>query len=618
MDKFTYTPSFYVAHTPQEPLTWRQYAHNIGAELLHFPRLHKHYDLIDAKTFERSRVTSTLHAKKVCALIIKVLLAVTIVIPLVCLALYRPTANQQSSHQIATLFNQLDNEQKKDFLYDFLTHKEIEQDTPFVKLHAISESYRKSGLEADLMAQLTSLDPLAFEEVKYWGEASSTLFTDVSRSCAAAKPHLFKLYPFLAAADQIRILQQLQAKTREKDVLKLFSLSKTAALAYPGQLLQCLMPRYLTLGDYGVTLGGHPALSPTSEGLQRKLPKAYLSVVEVLLETMPQPSVLGIFWKIAKGIRPGIWEQHRIHCTVTTKNLSPEEQALVKALPFEEVLVLYQFTQPWTQLWYQVGQTSEALRQACFSLPHEKYNSSLEEENRKKFLDFLSHEDLKDLISADAECVELAKIFGTEWTFDSRYNLADKLPLNSRRDQVEIPRALMRWWQLYQKVDYLKRFSELQTFCTHPALLQYFQADHANYIKMKPELDAAIKDFQEHMDFARKQIAQGHYHTSLDDMANWRRAKQAKLEQEQERARAKQELLATCKLALEYIGLKPKERAYTQHEVVREFRRWSVLHHPDKDQTDGATARFQQGNAYKEQVVALFENYGYSCTPIFQ
>lgn len=600
-------PSFYIFHTTKEPLTWRKRLHNARAELLHFPLLHKHYDVIDVKTLERRRITSTIHAGKVFELVLKVLLAVTLVIPIVCFAISYPTAHESSWRQVDTLFRQLEKEEKKDFLYAFLTKKEIEKDSPFAQLHCIAESYRKSSLEADLLSRLISLDASVFEEVKHWNDARETLYAEANSYVNQHNSKITVLYPFLAATDQIRILQQLQ--TREKDLLKLFPLSATAALENPGQLLSCLIPRELRPGNYGITLQGLPELYHTARDLQQRIPKAY-QAIETLLTTLPQPSVLSIFWKTAKSIKPGIWEQGR---KVTVNNLSLEERQAVKALSFEEILVLHKFEQPWTELWYQVGQSPETLCKACFSLSHDNENSYRQEDNRKNFLNFLSHEDLRDLITEDPDCIELAKIFGNRWELDIRDKTKPKLKLNTSRrtGQVEIPEVLMRWWDLYEDVDYNQRMDELSTFCTNKAFLQYFEADHNSYLKMKPGLDAAIKEFSERMAYAKEQIRRGNYSTSGEGFERWREAQRAKAERKQ----AEQALLSKLKIALEWLGLNPK-LTYTREEFLREFRRWTLKYHPDRDKTEGATARFQQGLNYKDAVIDLFESEGYSKTPI--
>jgi hypothetical protein len=594
-----YTASFYVSHAPQEPLAWRQHLHNVGAELLRFPFVHKHYDLIDAKTFERHRVTSTVNAGNLLELIVKVLFAATLVIPIVCFAISYPTASQRSWRQVDILFGQLDKEHKKDFLYAFLTKKEIEKESPFAGLHLIAESYRKGGFEADLLCQWIRLDASAFEEVKQWGDAHETIYIAADSYVRQHNSQITVLYPFLTAVDQIRILQQLQA--REKDLLKLFPLSATAALENPGQLLHCLIPIELHPSVYGITLKGLPDLHHTARDLQERIPKTY-QAIEALLMTLPQASVLGIFWKVAKTIRPGIWEQNR---KVTVDNLSPEEANAVRTLPFEEVLLLHQFKQPWTELWYRVGQTSERLRQACFSLSHDNENSYRQEENREKFLDFLSHEDLRDLITEDPNCVNLAKIFGNQREPD--------YPETKPLKWVEIPRALMCWWNLYEKVDYLQRWSELSAFCTNDFFLRYLEARHYSYIKMKPGLDEfrrrwdeQMKPAKEYTEYLRARIGQ---RKSPEDFERWQRANRAKEEWE----RARRELLLTFKTNLEGMGLDPK-RAYTREEVSREFRRWSVTHHPDKDSTQGATERFQQYSRCRDTVVSLLAMKGYSKT----
>ena len=485
--------------------------------------------------------------------------------------------------------------------------KEIENDSPFTKLHCIAESYRKSDLQADLLSRLIHLDASVFEEVKYWNDARETLYVEANSYVHQHNPKITVLYPFLAATDQIRILQQLQ--TREKDLLKLFPLSATAALEYPGQLLRCLIPRELRPGDYGITLRGLPDLFHTARDLQQRIPKAY-QAIEALLTTLPQASVLSIFWKTAKSIKPGIWEQDR---KVTVNNLSPEERFLVKALSFEEVLVLHKFEQPWTELWYRVGQSPERLRQTCFSLFHDNENSFRQEDNRKNFLNFLSHEDLRDLIAEDPDCIELAKIFGNQWELDLRNETKPKLGLRTsgRTEQVEIPRVLMRWWDLYEKVDYRQRMYELSSFCTNEAFLQYFEARHSSYLKMKPYLDEAIKEWNERMAYVKEQIGRGNYRSSAEGFERWREAKRAK----EERKQVEQTLLSDFKVALEWLGLNPK-RAYTREEFLREFRRWSLTHHPDKDKTEGATARFQQGMSYKDTVIELLTSRAYSQTPI--
>lgn len=597
-------PSFYILHTPQEPLTWRQRLHNARAELLHFPFLHKHYDVIDVKTLERRRITSTINAGKLFELVLKVLFAVTVVIPIVCFAISYPTASESSWRQVDTLFKQLDEEERKDFLYAFLTKKEIEEDSPFVKLHYIAESYRKSSLEADLLSRLIRLNASVFEEVRHWNDACKTLYAEASSYVDQHNPQITVLYPFLAATDQIRILQQLQ--TREKDLLKLFPLSTTAALENPGQLAACLIPRELRRGDYGITLQGLPDLFHTAQNLQQRIPKAY-QAMETLLTTLPQASVLNIFWKIAKSIQPGIWEQDR---KVTVNNLSTQERQAIKALSFEEVLVLHQFEQPWTELWYRVGQSPERLRQACFSLFHDDENSFRQEDNRKNFLNFLSHEDLKDLITEDPDCVELAKIFGNRRELDVRDKTKPKLDLmiSIRTEQVGIPHVLMRWWDLYKQIDYRQRMYELSRFCMNEAFLQYFEADHNNYVKMKPFLDHSVNEFIELREYVKEQMDRGNYCSSAENFEHWKQTRQ-------ERKRAEQALLSGLRIALKSLGLDP-QCAYTRQEFLREFRRWSLIHHPDKDKTEGATARFQEGMIHKNTVIELLVSKGYSKTPV--
>lgn len=593
-----YVSSFYISRAAQESLTWKQWMQNASAELLHFPILHKHYDEIDVKTLERRRVTLTITPGKLLELTIKVFLAATLVIPVICFAISSPTASENSWRQVDTLFGQLDEEQKKDFLYDFLTKKEIEKSSPFSELHLIAESYRQSSLGADLVSRLISLDPSAFEEVKQWKDASETLYAEANSYVNQHNLQISALYPFLTAADQIRILRQL--KTREKDLLKLFSLSAAAALENPGQLLDCLIPIELSPLGYGITLAGIPELFHSERDLQNKIPKAY-QAIETLLLKLPQHSVLSIFWKIAKTIKrgKGIWEKDH---KVTVRNLSSKEQEAIKALPFEKALILNKFEQPWTELWYRVGQTPESLSQAYFSLTHDNENSYRQEDNRKKFLNFLSHDDLKDLIIEDSDCVELSRIFGNQREVDIRDKTKPQLELKTLvKGLVEIPCALIHWWNLYERVDYKQRFTVLSTFCTNKAFLQYFQARHNGYLTTKPSLDAFRKEWNECIAYAKEQSAQRNYYPSAQSFENWQEAQRKMQKAKNEREQAKQILLSNFKIALEWLGLDSK-LTYTQEEIMREFRRWSLTHHPDKDKTEGATERFQQGRNYKEWV----------------
>lgn len=621
-----YIPSFYIPHA-KESLTWRQHLHNAGAELLHFPLLHKNYDLIDAKTLERQRVTSTISAGKLFELIAKVLCAVTLVIPLICLAISYPTANMQSWSQVDMLFMQLEKEERKDFLYAFFTKKEIEKDAPFTALHFIAESYRNSNLTGDLISQLAHLDASAFEEVKEWEAAHETLYAEAELYVNQHNPKISVLFPLLTAVNQIRILQQLHS--REKDLLTLFPLATTAALKNPGQLLKCLIPRELSVGDYGITLRGLPDLLHTDRHLKEKIPKTY-QAVETLLGTLPQGSVLSVFWKIAKSIKPGIWEPGR---KVTINNLSKEEKRAIQALPFEEVLILHKFEQPWTELWYQAGQCregalipsthapsgtykstetfAERLRQACFSLKHDNENSYRQEDNRRDFLDMLSHEDLQDLISCDPDCVELVKIFGNELEYVSDDSLRKELKLKG--DRAELPYVLMRWWELYKEVDYKNRYDKLTTFYTNELFLLYFHENHKTYLETKPWTDAALKEWSELMERAREEIKarlEGRSSTYYSNFGSYTSKAKARIEEEE----AGSQELSTFKEALTYLKLDSK-RSYTQAEILREFRLWSLKHHPDKDKTNGAEERFKCGADHKDRVIQLLQSGRYASTP---
>ena len=87
MNKFKYTPSFYVSQNLLEPLTWKEHLHNGASELIHFPLIHKHYNQVDTKTFENRRISQKINRGKLLELIFKIVLAATIVIPLVSLAI---------------------------------------------------------------------------------------------------------------------------------------------------------------------------------------------------------------------------------------------------------------------------------------------------------------------------------------------------------------------------------------------------------------------------------------------------------------------------------------------------------------------------------------------------
>jgi hypothetical protein len=583
-----YTPAFYISK--HEPLTWSQQLHNVGAELLHFPFIHKNYDLIDGKTLERSRITSINHAGKLFELVIKVMLAATVVFPIICFAISYPSASKTSWHQVDTLFSQLDPEQKKDFLYAFLTKKEIEQDAPFAQLHLIAESYRKSGIEADLISQLISLDASVFEEVKQWNNADETLYAEASAYVHQHDPKISVLYPFLSGANQIRILQQLQ--NREKDLLMLFPRSTTAALENPGQLLHCLIPRELRASEYGITLQGLPELFHTAWHLQRSIPKAY-HAIEALLIRQPQALVLSTFWKIAKSIKPGIWGRDR---KVIVDNLSQEERCAIKSLSFEEVLALHKFEQPWIKLWYLVGQTPERLSQTCFSILPDIKNNLRAKDNRENFLNILSHEDLRNLINEDPKYTRLSKIFG-----------------DAKKQKLKIPYALVQWWKLYKEVDYQERLNELYTFCTNKDFLQHFEARHTEYLRDKPFFDQEAKKGKEKMAFIKEQVNRYkyNYYPRAENFEHWRQADRAKTEKIQ----AEQTLHSNFKIALEYLGLNPKQ-AYTKEEILREFRLWSLKNHPDRTNTEGATERFQTGLNYKDAVIELLATGNYSKTPI--
>lgn len=516
---------------------------------------------------------------------------------------------KRSWRRVNILYEQLENEEKTDFLYAFLTNKEVDPDSLFADLHRMAESYRESGLEVDLVSRLIRLDAFAFEEVKYWNEAHETLYALAEKYVQENNSHITVLYPLLTGSDQIRILQQLQ--DRAKVLLKLFPLSATAALEHPGQLLQCLIPRELSIGRYGVALQGLPELSQTALHLQQKLPKAY-PAMEALLMTMPEASILGIFWKIAKSEKPGVWEKNR---KVTVENLSEEERRAIKALSFEEVLVLHKFEQPWTEMWYKVGQTPERLRQACFSLSHDDENRYRQEKNREKFLNFLSHEDIRALIIEDPDCVELAKIFGNSWEVDERdiTGPEERLYTFGQTERIMIPFVLMRWWGLYDQVDYLERFNVLSTFYTNEDLLKHFEARHNNHIRLKPFVDAYVKEFNEKMEYVRAEINRGNYNPRYEDFM---RAKDEARRAKVERERAERTLLAEFKTAIEGLGLDPKN-AYTEQEILRSFRLWSVKNHPDKhNNTREATERFQKMVAHRDILIKLLLDNGYSKTPI--
>jgi hypothetical protein len=598
-------PSFY---TSSETLNWKQWLHNCSTEVFRIPFIHQNYDLIHVGSLGRSRITIRFDRAELFKLILKVALVIALVAPLFghyyvlpitvfLLPLYSyyltcPSASQTSWALIDQLFNVLTKQEKEDFFYIYLTKNKIIENSPYRQLHQIAESYRASGMVADLIIRLLSLDPEVEKNVKAWeSDAVDHTFCAIVTHCLEnRKPHLHRLFPFLSGKSQIEILK----KCDKKEALKLCSLSTKAAIAYPAQFLSCLIPRELKKGDYGITLSGSPNLAHRSRDLLEKIPNTY-QAFEQLLPSLPKASIIRIFWDIAKSERKELWIEKKLcEYAFNIEKLSEEEKELIRRLPFDQVKMLTKFSQPWLEIWYKTGQTPERLAEVCFSLPSDH---DLDNRKNETFLNLLSHEDLENLIKEDPQFEKLQGIFGYER--ETAYSKCLSLEIHrssSRHTFVTIPTVLKRWWDLYESVDFEGRFEKLCTLGVSQAYLTYFCEKHKNAIENKPFLDQFMKMWEELLNQAR-------IPNPIDTAKKRAREKEIK---------RLQKSLRHFKADLEGLGLNP-QISYTKDEISRTFRHLSFKLHPDRG---GSEVDFKEISNHRDQLIKRLDKLGLEKTPI--
>ncbi len=237
--------------------------------------------------------------------------------------------------------------------------------------------------------------------------------------------------------------------------------------------------------------------------------------------------------------------------------LSNREQYALKQLPFTEAFLLHNHFQSSIPLWVLVGQTSERLYEACCFL-----FENTEMNVRRGFLELLSSENLRYFITMDPNFVELNKFFGLKACF------------NNATTGVEIPYILKQWWDLRIREKLESVMIELYTFCKNENFIKYFQREYIIHCENKNHQDRL-------------------------------RAEEATI----------RETHREFKIALEGLGLNT-QIAYSKSEFLKLFRKWGLIHHPDKDRTEGAKERFQAGNEHRDTILKLFEKTGWPNTPI--
>ncbi|MBA3602200.1 MAG: ankyrin repeat domain-containing protein [Parachlamydiaceae bacterium] len=151
-------PSFYTSK--QQPLTWGQTFHNIGASCLYVPYFHSHYDEIDGSTLELSRRVKIVPSLwDPIALIAKAILAATFFVPVVCYLLSRISPTRLSLQRFDTLYGQLPYEEKKYLINEFINQDVSEIIHSPNLLLKIAHSFRCIENEVLIKNHLIKNDP---------------------------------------------------------------------------------------------------------------------------------------------------------------------------------------------------------------------------------------------------------------------------------------------------------------------------------------------------------------------------------------------------------------------------------------------------------------------------
>lgn len=476
-------PSFYYSESGN--LTWNQSLYNIATECLYLPYFHhySHFIQVDAITLECRRVQKIPYGswKDYAFPLFKVMLAATIIAPLVCYGLAYTKATESSWQQLKKEYS-CSGSSLRVFLFSQILVGGSTQNA--LALLANSHLPRGSTIEERVLL-LDRLDPdwpnIMKEhyrlnkprDMNEQGRIEESIIEFIgirleqalhsNQEVADFSTWIEPLYASLNGKSQVETLRRLSEIAENLDesqdeairaiAIALLLHSEPAAREHPVNFLQELLPLALRgsenpLNFYFCSLYKH----------NPEIDDQFRSSMERLIEHLSKCSLVGLFWRnITEGWSDYDSEKDRLSFHKNRKNYIRSFDSF-KKIDFSEMRRLEELTgQPWMDLWYSAydGKLDEGcvqLRGAFEELPTESELPLTIEDipfgyDRRTFLEQLTLSDLTRLLSSDPTWEWLEAAFGTE-------ELCWQCPLPSATPSregeegeriINVPYALFEW-----------------------------------------------------------------------------------------------------------------------------------------------------------------------------
>lgn len=456
-------PSFY--YTPSGELTWNKWLYNIATECLYLPYFHNysHFDQVDATNLQSKRVEHLPYNswKDYAFPLLKVILAATVIAPLICHWLAHPTAKETSWQQLKKQYAELPDSEKSRFFYAILTRSEpsnqesasfrslvalatghlppnsrVEEHTSLLERLAPATTGQHASSWAHIMAEKVKTNPLPPDvEATLSGWISQRLIKEEvfvqfhGSTPIEEQTHL--LYSCLSAQTQLQLLGELSTRMANHPrpggqgiatiALKLLPHSVRSAQSAPVDFLAAILP--LTMNIREEIAYQFSGLRPLSLNGMSLNTQPFLAGMRQLTEQLPKSNLVCLFWKVAsEGNARREEEGSRLVFTTDMGISSPEVSTQME--DFSKMMALEELTgQPWMNGWYSAYQGRsdkgcEQLKQAFALLPNELDLSIHFDQiricySRREFLEKLTLSDLTRLVRSDPNLEWLQSTFGS-------------------------------------------------------------------------------------------------------------------------------------------------------------------------------------------------------------